>query len=171
MESLDLWTVCIGALAFVGLSALLLRPLEAKPRRAGYRTYPRSVPRSVTTLEEPTARSNFTADQLKAVMAADYFPKRILSATEARVMYAAEDAVREAGLRWRIMAQVALGEVLRSESLAAFHAINAKRVDLLVVCEKGCHWPQSNIRAAATISATTRSRATRSSARRYARRV
>jgi Protein of unknown function (DUF2726) len=51
-------------------------------------------------------------------------------------MHAAEQAIAEAGLKWRVMAQVALGEVLASPNEAAFRAINAKRVDLLVVSAK-----------------------------------
>jgi hypothetical protein len=76
-----------------------------------------------------------TADQLRAVMSADFFQKRVLSKTEGRVLAAAEQAIAEAGLRWRVMAQVALGEVLGSESKPGFLAINAKRVDLLVMSE------------------------------------
>lgn len=70
-------------------------------------------------------------------MGANYFQKRVLSRTEAKVLVAAERAIAEAGLPWRVMAQVALGEVLGSESKPGFLAINAKRVDLLVISE-GC---------------------------------
>lgn len=69
-------------------------------------------------------------------MAATYTAKRVLSRTEARVMAAAEAAISEAGLPWRVMAQVALGEILASPDEAAFRAINAKRVDLLIVGAK-----------------------------------
>ncbi|WP_419808953.1 DUF2726 domain-containing protein [Sphingomonas sp.] len=73
------------------------------------------------------------AEQLRAVMAAPFTAKRVLSRTEANVMLAAEAAIAEAGLSWRVLAQVSLGEVLASSDKAAFNAINAKRVDLLIV--------------------------------------
>lgn len=69
-------------------------------------------------------------------MAGSFTAKRVLSRTEARVMAAAEVAIAEAGLPWRVMAQVALGEILASPDEAAFRAINAKRVDLLIVAAK-----------------------------------
>jgi hypothetical protein len=76
------------------------------------------------------------AEQLRAVMASTFTAKNILSRTEAGVMRAAERAITEAGLDWRVMAQVSLGEVLSSPDEAAFRAINAKRVDLLVISAK-----------------------------------
>lgn len=75
-------------------------------------------------------------DQLRAVMNGAFTAKTVLSRTEANVMAAAEAAIAEAGLRWRVLAQVALGEVLSSPDEAAFRAINAKRVDLLIVSER-----------------------------------
>lgn len=71
--------------------------------------------------------------QLRAVMASDFTAKRVLSLTESKVMRAAEAAIAEAGVKWRVMAQVSLGEVLDSPEKAAFNAINAKRVDLLII--------------------------------------
>jgi Protein of unknown function (DUF2726) len=95
----------------------LIRPVSASPQPSG--VYP----------TDP-------AEQLRVVMAADFRKKRILSKAEARVMEAADAAIAEAGVQWRVMAQVALGEVLSSNDEAAFYSINAKRVDLLIVSEK-----------------------------------
>lgn len=75
--------------------------------------------------------------QLRAVMAADYQARPLLSAAELRVLQAAEAAILELRLSWRVMAQVSLGEVLRSPDPAAFWAINAKRVDILLVTRSG----------------------------------
>ena len=69
-------------------------------------------------------------------MASPFTAKQVLSRTEARVMKAVEQAIAAAGLDWRVMAQVSLGEVLRSPNEDAFMAINAKRVDLLVISAK-----------------------------------
>jgi hypothetical protein len=52
-------------------------------------------------------------------------------------LYAAERAVNVADLKWRVMAQVSLGEVLSSSDARAYSAINSKRVDLLIVSRKG----------------------------------
>ena len=52
-------------------------------------------------------------------------------------MYAVEREINRAGLRWPVMAQVSLGEVLSSRDARAYSAINSKRVDLLIVSRSG----------------------------------
>ena len=74
-----------------------------------------------------------TADQLRAVERAEFHKKPLLRFQECKVFVAAEAAVREAGVPWRVFAQVSLGEVLGCEDRDGFHSINAKRVDLLIV--------------------------------------
>jgi Protein of unknown function (DUF2726) len=71
--------------------------------------------------------------QLIAVMEADFSPCKLLSKSEARVLKAAEAAIAANGIGWRIMAQVNLGEFIKSNNSVAFSAINSKRVDLLIV--------------------------------------
>ena len=77
------------------------------------------------------------ADQLRLVMSAQFEKRRLLSAAEARVFYAAEKAVRTQGLGWRVMAQVSLGEILSSPDTRAFSTINSKRVDILLISKSG----------------------------------
>jgi hypothetical protein len=77
------------------------------------------------------------ADQLRLVMGARFKKRRLLSRSEAYVLYAAERAVNAANLKWRVMAQVSLGEVLSSSDAQAYSAINSKRVDLLIVSRNG----------------------------------
>lgn len=84
----------------------------------------------------PFATPTDATEQLRSVMLSRFTAKRVLSATEQRVMVAAEAAVAEAGLAWRVLPQVALGEVLSSPDEAGFRAINAKRTDLLIVSER-----------------------------------
>ena len=67
-------------------------------------------------------------------MGATFRKRRLLSRSEAYVLYAAE---RAADLKWRVMAQVSLGEVLSSPDARAYSAINSKRVDLLIVSRSG----------------------------------
>lgn len=112
------------AVLFILMFAMLAGGILAPRRRRRWRPGPRLA------LLPP---STDPAEQLKAVMAGRFTAKRVLSRTEAQVMRAAEAAIAEAGLDWRVLAQVALGEVLASPDEAAFRAINAKRVDLLIV--------------------------------------
>jgi hypothetical protein len=77
------------------------------------------------------------AEQLRIVIGANFEKRRLLSKSEARVLYAAEKAINEAKLRWRVMAQVSLGEVLSSPDARAYAAINSKRVDILIVSSSG----------------------------------
>jgi hypothetical protein len=78
------------------------------------------------------------AEQLRLVMGADFKKTRLLSRSEAYVLYAAERAINTAAdLNWRVMAQVSLGEVLACPDARAYSAINSKRVDLLVVSSNG----------------------------------
>jgi hypothetical protein len=78
------------------------------------------------------------AEQLRLVMGADFKKRRLLSRSEAQVLYAAERAINTAAdLNWRVMAQVSLGEVLACPDARAYSAINSKRVDLLIVSRSG----------------------------------
>jgi hypothetical protein len=129
IAELAIFAVVFAMLASGILSGARRRP---RPRRWRWRderphgwTPPGGSPAPVSPTDP--------AEQLRAVMAGSFTAKRVLSATEAKVMRAAEAAIAEAGLSWRVLAQVALGEVLASPDEAAFRAINAKRVDLLIV--------------------------------------
>jgi len=79
------------------------------------------------------------AEQLRLVMGARFEKRRLLSRSEAHVLYAAERAIKKsaADLNWRVMAQVSLGEVLSSPDARAYSAINSKRVDVLIVSCRG----------------------------------
>jgi Protein of unknown function (DUF2726) len=77
------------------------------------------------------------AEQLRVVMGARFAKRRLLSRSEAHVLYAAERAINTVDLKWRVMAQVSLGEVLSSTDARAYSAINSKRVDLLIVSRSG----------------------------------
>ena len=84
--------------------------------------------------KEPEARSaDFAADQLKAVMRANFRPRTLLNRPEALVFKALDAAVIARNPGWQVMAQVSLGEILRSKNADAYSCINSKRVDLLLV--------------------------------------
>ena len=75
------------------------------------------------------------ADQLRIVMNAPFSSQPLLNKGEARLFKELDRAVLSCNPRWRVMAQVSLGEILRSSDKQAFACINAKRVDLLLVDE------------------------------------
>jgi hypothetical protein len=91
----------------------------------------------VPTAAPATPTTTDSADQLRLVMGAKFEKRRLMSKSEARVFYAAENAVKDQNLNWRVMAQVSLGEVLSSADARAYGAINSKRVDVLLVSSSG----------------------------------
>ena len=75
------------------------------------------------------------ADQLRIVMGASFTIQPLLNKSEARVFKELDRIVISCNPRWQVMAQVSLGEILRSKDAEAFSCINSKRVDLLLVDE------------------------------------
>jgi hypothetical protein len=128
------FVVIIAAAAFLaGLFAERLRAELA--RRAWQKRRWRKSEGGVPFRTEPAITD--PAEQLRVVMAASFKKRRLLSRSEAYVLYAAERAVNAVDLKWRVMAQVSLGEVLSSSDARAYSAINSKRVDLLIVSRNG----------------------------------
>jgi hypothetical protein len=73
------------------------------------------------------------ADQLRIVMGADFTIQPLLNRSEARVFKELDRIVIGCNPGWQVMAQVSLGEVLRSQNAEAYSCINSKRVDLLLM--------------------------------------
>jgi len=73
------------------------------------------------------------ADQLRTVMGADFTVQPLLNKSEARVFKELDRAVIACNPTWQVMAQVSLGEILRSGDAEAYSCINSKRVDLLLM--------------------------------------
>lgn len=90
----------------------------------------------VVALDRAAPSAAEASQQLQAVMDSAFEKRRLLSKAEAQVFHAAEQAVAATGKPWRVMAQVCLGEILRCDDEAAFRAVNSKRVDMLVVCNR-----------------------------------
>jgi hypothetical protein len=57
----------------------------------------------------------------------------LLNKSEARVFRELDNVVIGCNSSWQVMAQVSLGEILRSADPDAYRCINSKRVDLLLV--------------------------------------
>lgn len=75
------------------------------------------------------------ASQLRIVMNAHFAPQPLLNRSEARLFRELDRLVLDLKPDWQVMAQVSLGEILRSPQAAAYGCINSKRVDLLIVDE------------------------------------
>jgi hypothetical protein len=129
------FVVFIAGAAFVaGLCGERLREELAWQRRR-WRRGEGGVPSGAASVTDP-------AEQLRLVMSARFEKCRILNRSEAQVLYAAERTINtvntaDLNLKWRVMAQVSLGEVLSSRDARAYSAINSKRVDLLIVSRTG----------------------------------
>ena len=131
----DLPTFMVTATAF--LAGLYVERLRAKLARQAWQKKPWSRGEGVVPFKTGTAPVTDPAEQLRLVMGAGFAKRRLLSRSEAQVLYAAERAIDTEGLKWRVMAQVSLGEVLSSPDARAYSAINSKRVDLLIVSSSG----------------------------------
>jgi hypothetical protein len=73
------------------------------------------------------------ADQLKTVMTAQFKPRPVLNKPERRLLGHLDKALADHSPGWRAMGQVSLGEILYTKNKDAYWAVNAKRVDLLIV--------------------------------------
>jgi hypothetical protein len=125
-----LFVVIIAAAAF-------LAGLCGRWRNQARQTSPWRRSEGVVSFKMEASPVTDPADQLRFVMGARFEKRRLLSRSEAYVLYAAERAINTADLKWRVMAQVSLGEVLASPDARAYNAINSKRVDLLIVSRSG----------------------------------
>lgn len=92
----------------------------------------------IPALPATEAELAIVSKHLAAVMHGGFDRQRILNRSEYRVFCIVERALR-AHNGYRVFPQTSLGEVLQSPDKEAFMAINAKRVDLLVV--DGAGWP------------------------------
>jgi hypothetical protein len=135
----------IAMLAFGVFVGMRLEKEFAKQRRAEWRKRnPQASGKKGDVTEGPwasklglvPAKVPDAADQLRMVMKADFKAQALLNKSEARLFKAIDRQVLEARPGWQVMAQVSLGEILRSPDKDAYLCINSKRVDLLIVDEE-----------------------------------
>jgi len=86
----------------------------------------------------PACGKSDPADQLRRVMAANFASRPLLNRSEAQVFKALDRAVIGRNPAWQVMAQVSLGECLKSGDTDAYGCINSKRVDFALMDEH-CH--------------------------------
>jgi hypothetical protein len=82
-----------------------------------------------------TPKQPDAADQLRIVMGAHFTIQPLLNKNEARVFRELDRIAISCNPGWQVMAQVSLGEILRTRNADAYGCINSKRVDLLLVDE------------------------------------
>jgi hypothetical protein len=133
-----IWVIGIG----VGIGVERLRTLmrrRAWRDRNAWRQVERNWERSqkrpptLSPSNAPTPTRPDAADQLRIVMGASFTQQPLLNKSELRVLKELERCVEASNPTWQVMAQVSLGEVLRSSDASAFACVNAKRVDLLLI--------------------------------------
>jgi len=93
----------------------------------------RPLARVTATREPAPPKQPDAADQLRIVMGATFSVQPLLNKSEARVFKELDRRVIGCDPTWQVMAQVSLGEILRSKDAEAYRCINSKRVDLLLV--------------------------------------
>lgn len=142
---LDMPLTLFGVLAvgaFIGVVfEKTFAAIDRDKRRAYWRERNANKPRanreltSLASIESAQKRDSteMAADQLKVVMKADFHWRALLNKPERRLLSCIDQVLAEECPGWRAMGQVSLGEILYSRDKDAFWAINAKRVDLLIV--------------------------------------
>jgi hypothetical protein len=124
----------IAIAAWIGLIYVVrFRPGRSLSRSRPRRSY--STPFRAEKVLAPE-RSN-PGQQLNAVMAAPFEKRKLLSLAEFKVFRIVEEEIAAARRGHRVFAQTSLGEILSSPDDDAFHSINSKRVDILIVDKGG----------------------------------
>jgi hypothetical protein len=134
-ETLGLVLIAIALFVFFAARASGI----LSPHRRRFRVpdrFPRRFPVSGHVPRRDITDAN---EQLRAVMAAPFEKRRVLSTAEYRVFKIVEDDLASQRPGFRVFAQTSLGEVLQSSSSDAFFSINSKRADILVIDPRG--WP------------------------------
>lgn len=142
-ELFSTWWWLIAIVAIVGVLVIL----RVRRFRKSRSRYPRSYPvagssgsawarSDASRLGDPTAQQEF-------IRRVEFAPRRLLNKPEYRILQILEKVVREVGGGHRVMAQTSLGEVIKprsamgSDEELAFHSINSKRLDFLVIDRTG----------------------------------
>lgn len=73
------------------------------------------------------------ANQLRFVMTASFYKKKVMSKDEFRVFKAIEEQLGDQHRGYRVLAQTSLGEMIGSDHDQARQSINSKRVDVMIL--------------------------------------
>lgn len=137
-----LLVLAVGAAIGIAVERLVERQRRAerraywqgrKQRRAPAVALERGPFAPVASIDLPKRDGPDAVEQLRRVMAASFTARPLLNQPERRLLGVIDNILAEDCPGWRAMGQVSLGEILWSDDKEAFWAINAKRVDLLIV--------------------------------------
>lgn len=129
----------VGGLAGIMVEQFIARRKRDAWKRRNANRWPSGGPRADLKQVGPAkAPITDSADQLRTVMTADFSVQPLLNKSEARLFKELDRLVIARHPDWQVMAQVSLGEILRTKDKAAYACINSKRVDLLLV-DGDCH--------------------------------
>lgn len=123
------------AVLFAGaVVGMLIEQIVGRRRRAGWRRKQPWTARKFRPASGPEKAPD-SADQLRTVMAAEFTAQPLLNRAEARLFKELDRMVVARNPGWQVMAQVCVGEMLRSKDADAYRCINSKRVDLMLMDE------------------------------------
>jgi hypothetical protein len=129
----------VALLAFGAWLGMWLQRFVWRIRSGGRRKRSNSYNHSDNqTWQAPSIEPSRTQDaieQLRIVMSSAFSARPLLNQSEARVFEELCQILSRCKPGWRVMAQVSLGEILRSDDTEAFWCINSKRVDMLLIDE------------------------------------
>jgi len=108
--------------------------MERSRRKAYWAGRKGAKPAKIPVLKSvPASTPDSAANQLRCVMQADFKARALLNKPERRLLGCIDRILLEESPGWRAMGQISVGEILYSPDKDAFWAINAKRVDLLLI--------------------------------------
>lgn len=126
----------LAVLAVGVFFGMTVAQLDNHIRRQGWRKKKWAIEQQKARLQprhDPPPKPLDAADQLRIVMDAQFSIQPLLNKSETRVFKELDRMVIACNQSWQVMAQVSLGEILRSKDVEAYSCINSKRVDLLLV--------------------------------------
>jgi hypothetical protein len=128
------FSALLALLVVVFLALIVERLFKTRRRRSCRRDWSSRQDSKAERINRPeTPNKVDAADQLRIVINAVFSSRPILNKSEARVFKELDRSLRACDSTWQVMAQVSLGEILRSSDSTAFSCVNSKRVDFLLV--------------------------------------
>jgi hypothetical protein len=140
---LEQYYLLIAGLLVGGAAGVVFEQFRSRMRRQAWRERNRTrwswkrgsskIARGPWSPTVPTPPKQIdSADQLRIVMNASFTIQPLLNKSEARVFKELDRTVLSINPNWQVMAQVSLGEILRTGNADEYGCINSKRVDLLL---------------------------------------
>lgn len=127
--SFQLDVLVLGALAAVAFVGLFLFVTHGDRKFRGRK--PWGGQRSLHVVADGSVGDS--ANQLRHVMAADFYKKKVMSKSEYKVFRVVESELQSLRNGCRVLSQTSLGEIIGSDNPKAFASINSKRVDILIM--------------------------------------